>query len=313
MHLLASRLAAPQPRIAADGEPVYRVRSAAAFRGVRAHDVGNGLFVFQQDTRGVAIEDVVVAGGYRVIENKAPVKGEDASVVGIRIRGVRATDLRRSFARFRYDSHDGVIEDVSATGTLTTGAHDLPVGIAFGDRAHDFRLERCTMRGFRWQRKPGQYWNGDGFSSERGNHGLVFRQCAAWDNSDGGFDLKSTDTLLDDCVSGRNARNYRLWSDIHATRLTSIDPIKLGGVGDTVHFALMAAHRTADQPLVIRIDHLRVRSSQAWPIFDVHDGVARIEIGSHDIQVPPGTPLVRTRGTAAVPGGVRFATAPPRL
>src|SRR3546814_3867556 len=90
---------------------------------------------------------------------------------------------------------------------LTTGSTDLPVGIGFADTAHDFRVERCFMRHFQWKRRDNQYWNGDGFSTERGNARFQFRQCAAWDNSDGGFDLKSTETLLDDCTSGRNARN----------------------------------------------------------------------------------------------------------
>ena len=218
----------------------------------------------------------------------------------------------RSFARIRYASHDGVIADVNASGILTTGAHDLPVGIAFMDTAHDFRLERCTMRGFRWKREDKQYWNGDGFSAERGNARLLFRQCAAWENSDGGFDLKASDSVLDDCVSGRNARNYRLWSNIRATRLTSVDPMKIGGIGDTNHFAIMGSEG-AREPLVIRIEHLTVKSDKAWPIFDVHDGPAHIIIGSHDIQVPRGTPLVRPRGKGSVPGGVSFAGAPPRL
>lgn len=299
--------------ILAAGEPVYIVRSGAAYRGVRASEVGNGLFVIRDAVTGLSIQDIEVEGGYRVIENTAATRGADASCAGLRLRAAKATGLRRGFARIRYASRDGVIEDVSAAGTLTTGARDLPAGIAFQDEARDFRLERCTMRGFRWKRGPKQYWNGDGFSTERGNARILFRNCAAWDNSDGGFDLKSADSLLDDCISGRNARNYRLWSDIKATRLTSIDPHKIGGIGDTSHISLMGAKQEPRRPLLIRIDHLVVRSGQGWPIFDVHDGPAEIVIGSHDIQVPRGTPLVRTRGKGSVPGGVRFAGAPPKL
>lgn len=299
-------------RIAAEDEPVYVVRSGAVYRGVHARDVGNGLFVICDLVRGVQISDIEVVGGYRVIENTAVPREAGADCVGLRVRGARASGLRRSFARIRYASHDGVIQDVTASGTLTTGAHDLPVGISFADTAHDFRLERCTMRGFCWKRGERKYWNGDGFSTERGNARILFRQCAAWDNSDGGFDLKSTDTLLDDCISGRNARNFRLWSSIRATRLTSVNPRKIGGIGDTNHFSIMAAQGLR-APLVIHIEHLTVKSNQAWPIFDVHDGPARIIIGSHDIQVPPGTPLVRRRGQGSVPGGVSFAGAPPKL
>ena len=308
----SSRFAAKAVQINAGGEPVYFVESGAVYRGVRARDVGNGLFVIREPVRNVQIANIRVEGGYRVIENKAAPELAGAGSVGLRVRGAKASNLERSFARIRYDSHDGVIEDVSASGMLTTGVTDLPVGIAFDGTAHDFRVERCSMRGFQWQRKARQYWNGDGFSTERGNARMLFRQCAAWDNSDGGFDLKSTETLLDDCVSGRNARNFRLWSSIRATRLTSLDPVKIGGIGDTNHFTIMAA-KGASEPLVIHIEHLKVRSDRGWPIFDVHHGLAKIIIGSHDIQVPPGTPLVRSRGGGSVPGGVSFAGTPPKL
>lgn len=308
----SSRAAARAVPIAAEGEPVYFVRSGAVYRGVRARDVGNGLFVIREPVHDVQISNVRVEGGYRVIENSAAPDLVAAGCVGLRVQGARASNLERSFARIRYDSHDGVIEDVSASGMLTTGATDLPVGIAFDGTAHDFRVERCFMRGFQWQRDARQYWNGDGFSTERGNARMLFRQCAAWDNSDGGFDLKSTETVLDDCVSGRNARNFRLWSSIRATRLISLDPIKIGGIGDTNHFTIMAAQGQRE-PLVITIEHLVVKSDRGWPIFDVHDGPAQIIIGSHDIQVPPGTPLVRPRGNGSVPGGVSFAGTPPKL
>lgn len=298
--------------VVAGGEPVYFAQSGGVYRGVRASNVGNGLFVIREPVRDVVISGIQVDGGYRVIENGAAPDRVSAGCAGLRVSGARASNLRRSFARIRYDSHDGVIEDVSASGTLATGKTDLPVGIAFDGTAHDFRIERCLMRGFQWQRKPRQYWNGDGFSTERGNSRFLFRQCAAWDNSDGGFDLKSTETTLDDCISGRNARNFRLWSSIRATRLTSLDPVKIGGIGDTNHFTIMGA-RGASEPVTIHIEHLVVKSDRGWPIFDVHNGPARIIIGSHDINVPPGTQLWRSRGGGSVPGGVSFVGTPPTL
>src|SRR3546814_11498428 len=88
-------------------------------------------------------------------------------------------------------------------------------GRAVDGTAHDFRVERCSMRGFQWKRKARQYWNGDGFSTERGNARMLVRQCAAWDNSDGGFDLKSTETVLDDCGSGRKDRKSTRLNSSH--------------------------------------------------------------------------------------------------
>ncbi len=136
----SSRFAAKAVQIDAGGEPVYFVESGAIYRGVRARDVGNGLFVIREPVHNVQIVDIRVAGGYRVIENKVTPEQAKAGSVGLRVRGANATNLERSFARIRYDSHDGVIEDVSASGMRTTGATDLPVGIAFDGTAHDFRV-----------------------------------------------------------------------------------------------------------------------------------------------------------------------------
>lgn len=308
---MLSRISSPI-LIAADGEQVYQARSDSVYRGIRAHDVGNGLFVFASPVNNVEISDVEVTGGYRVIENTGS-GGSEAPFERLLVTGARATGLRRGFARMRYASRGGRFRNITAEGVLTTGATDLPVGIALNDTASDFQFERCVMRGFRWQREAGQYWNGDGFSTERGNHDIRFSGCEAWDNSDGGFDLKSTGTVLDDCVSGRNARNYRLWSDITATRLTSVSPGKVGGRGDTNHISLMASKTAGAPPLVIRIQHLIVRSDQAWPIFDIYNGPAQIFVESHDIAVPPGTPLTRSRGGGQAVGGVQFAGTPPQL
>ena len=65
------RFAAGTTAIGADGEPVYVVKSGAAYRNIRAHDVGNGLFVIRDGVHDVQIANVDVTGGYRVIENSA--------------------------------------------------------------------------------------------------------------------------------------------------------------------------------------------------------------------------------------------------
>src|SRR3546814_13264192 len=121
----------------------------------------------------------MVAGGYRVIENTAAPDLVATGIAGLHVRGARASDLERSFARIRYDSHDGVIEDVSASGMLTTGSTDLPVGIGFADTAHDFRIERCFMRHFQWNRSDNQYWTGSGFTTRRGKAPFPFPPCAS--------------------------------------------------------------------------------------------------------------------------------------
>jgi hypothetical protein len=55
------------------------------------------------------------------------------------------------------------------------------------------------------------YWNGDGFASEGKSSNLTFIRCIAWGNTDGGWDLKSNDVKLVDCVGIQNKRNFRFW------------------------------------------------------------------------------------------------------
>jgi hypothetical protein len=68
------------------------------------------------------------------------------------------------------------------------------------------------MEGFQ-QWRAGDYWNGDGFSDEPGNHHIVYEECAARGSTDGGFDCKSRNVLLRECIAEDNKRNFRIWSE----------------------------------------------------------------------------------------------------
>src|SRR3546814_12303222 len=96
---MSSRRAASAVQIAADGEPVYVVRSGGVYRGVRARDVGNGLFVINETVRNVRISEVRVAGGYRVIENPAAPDLVAAGIAGRHVRSARASEIGRAACR----------------------------------------------------------------------------------------------------------------------------------------------------------------------------------------------------------------------
>ena len=274
----------PQGLVDGAAAEVRRVHSGERVAGLRMRNVGNGLARVAEPVDGLTIEDLNVDGVYRVLENTAARGGPDATLTGLRMRNVTATNVLRGVARLRYDSHDGEIVDVKGTGTVNNDG--IPCGIAFDGTAHDFTLERCVMRGFQMELAADRYWNGDGFSSELGNYGLRFLRCEAYDNSDGGFDLKSTGTFLDGCVSGGNKRNYRFWSTMEAHVITSLTPVLRGGSGNAGHVYVDGAH----QP-VVTIGKLIVRSDTDAPVLLIHAPGATVVIASHDIQVPKGTPL----------------------
>lgn len=67
-----------------------------------------------------------------------------------------------------------------------------------------------------------KYWNGDGFCAERAAYDLVYIRCKAFNNTDGGWDDKSSNPTLVDCVSIGNKRNFRFWSYEKATLINCL-------------------------------------------------------------------------------------------
>lgn len=101
---------------------------------------------------------------------------------------------------------------------------------------HHIRFERCIARNNLWQGEPDKYWNGDGFVAEGKAHDISYYDCAALDNTDGGWDNKSRASVIERCVAAGNKRNFRVWNSNgdadHPTRLIgclSVHPYKRGG------------------------------------------------------------------------------------
>lgn len=98
---------------------------------------------------------------------------------------------------------------------------------------HNLRFERCVAKG-NYHDKGDGYWNADGFSAENGNYGLVYIDCTASENTDGGWDDKSPNAKLIRCNAFDNKRNYRFWSKetVVLEECISGPARKRGGNGD---------------------------------------------------------------------------------
>lgn len=233
-----------------------------------------GLIRILEPVRGLRVRDLVLQDGYRLLD----VFTRRAGLSDATVERVRATGVIRGLARIRADSRNVVFRDIDVTfRSEPAQPGELPVGIGIEDQAQDIVVERAVVRGARMVRIPERYTNGDGYSSERGNQRITFRRAEAYDNSDGGFDLKSTDTRLEDVVAGGNGRNYRFWRTGTASTLTSRDPRN--------------AHIWLGKGARWRVDRLVVRSDTKAPVIRISPG-AVLEIGSHDVEVPAGTRLV---------------------
>lgn len=252
----------------------------------------NGLIKITRPTRGIVVRDVVAEDGYRVLD----VFTREAGLFDSTVERVRVTGAIRGFARIRADSRNVTFRDIDVTfRSELAQPGELPVGIGLEDSAEDVLIERTVVRGARMVRIPDKYTNGDGYSTERGNRRITFRQAEAYDASDGGFDLKSTETRLEDTVAGGNGRNYRLWRTGAGTTVISRDPTK--------------AHIWLGKGAHWRIRRLVVRSRTRAPVIQVSPG-ATLLIDSHDVQVPAGTRIVAGDGGGRVDWGPQ---GPPRV
>jgi len=214
-----------------------RAASGMRVQNCRFFDLGNGAIRIADPVRGLIVEGCEASNMYRFLEDATEEGQAEASLRDFVIRRINATRLERGFLHLRYQSSRGLIEDVTALCKDSGGARYC-VGFALDDTAHDITYRRCVAQGFREvTREASSYWNGDGFSDERGNSQIRYVDCRASDCTDGGFDLKSTDVVMINCIARGNKRNFRLWSSGLLQGCESHEPVWRGGSGGKSHFS----------------------------------------------------------------------------
>ena len=221
---------------------------------------------------GRVVGPMQVSGPFRAVESAKSLRARNLVV-----RDITAVGLQRDGIRLRGEIDGARVQNfrLAMRPQPQTGPN-LPIGIALVS-GRGLVVSDGVVRGFRMERVPGKYTNGDGIASERKVHGLTIRNVAALDNSDAGFDLKSSDTRLDGLRAERNGRNYRFWSTVEAGTLTSIDP--------------RGAHVWLSKGANVRIRRLVARSGSASPLIQVEDG-ATLVVDQCDLRLPRGAVLV---------------------
>ena len=131
--------------------------------------------------------------------------------------GCRISHYTKRGFRFETGCHHLSISDSHADATA--GDQDWPIevfpfGFAIeGDKSnHDIEFIRCTARNNLHRGAKGEYWNGDGFVVESETRAIRYNGCAAYDNTDGGWDDKSRSPVFENCVAARNKRGFRIWN-----------------------------------------------------------------------------------------------------
>lgn len=167
---------------------------------------------------------------------------------GLRLRNAtqitvkNCTAIRYTKKAFRigfytsFMTYDGCLADCNG-GDDSFPSRSIPVGFG-GDETdgqpliHDITFIDCIARNNRFTQGDTRYWNGDGFSSERGTYNLTFIRCQSYDNHDGGHDHKASNATFQDCISFGNKIGFRHWADggVYENCVAAYNK-KLGGTG----------------------------------------------------------------------------------
>ena len=214
----------------AEGNVVFRLTTGANdlnFQHITFNNVGMA-FLAAFDVHDIAISNMTANNVEYFFGDYASQSGGTATVSNLSVSNVDVHGFSKGVIRLQYDSHDIAISNVFGDSMHEDG-DGIASGVHFDGTAHDATVVGCTMENA--IATSATYWNGDGFTAERGNYNLVFQDCTARGNADAGFDIKAVGTVLSGCIAEDNARNFRLWADGSLINCQALDPHKFGGTG----------------------------------------------------------------------------------
>ena len=221
-----------------EGNELFRLLSGAnnlVFEDLSIKNVGNGAFRVGADISNLTIRDVNATNVSRFLEDYVSGTNTSATIDGLTVQNVNVTGYSKGAIRLQYDTRNVVIQNVVGDSQHQDGGLFV-TGVALGGTAHDVLLSHVEMKNNYGNGGATEYWNGDGFSTERTVYNVRFEDTVASGNTDAGYDLKSSNTVLVRAVSEGNNRNYRFWGQqISLEDSVSIDPTHSGGNGTTEH------------------------------------------------------------------------------
>jgi hypothetical protein len=280
------------------GSEVFRLRMGAdhlVFKNISFRNIGDGCFRVAGSIRNLRIEDVSARNVRRLFEVNSSGREQDAQVDGLTIRRVTVRGYSKGAFRIRGDSSNVLMEDVVGDSERQDG-DNFAIGVAVEDTVHDIVLRRVTMMNS--HDSTNEYWNGDGFTTERRVRNVSFEDTAASGSTDGGYDLKSTATTLRRPIAYDNKRNYRIWGDATIVDCVSRNPHKRGGSGPQNHFWVAKDARADVSGCEIE------DSDERTTVFEVEPGGSLVVRNSAISTNPNGRlSLIRERGHLQLTSG----------
>ncbi len=202
---------------------VSRVANAVVATGGGNHDLEFQRLNFE-DTR----QNILIYGHPGCVSWKAckMINAGDLSH-NITLDGISGLRYSKRHVRLGKGLYDVLVQNSHADASNLDG--DFAVGFDVENPARDIEFRNCTSR--RNIYSNSEYWNGDGFKSENETENIRWINCAAFDNADGGFDIKSENAYLENIVALRNSRNVRIWGSAVLKNVNASFSRHLGGTG----------------------------------------------------------------------------------
>lgn len=258
-----------------NGLPLFRLLSGAdnlTFKDLSTDNFGNGVFRIGADIENLTIQHVDAANVQRFVEDLAIAPNTSATVSGLTVQNVTVAGFSGNVIHLQYDSHDVLIEDVMGDGQGQDGGLYVQ-GVHLDGTVHDVLFLRVQMDNAYGHGRQSEYWNGDGFATERGVYNIRFEDTSASNNTDAGYDLKSSNTVVVNAFAEGNKKNYRFWSTtITAEDCVSLNPHKLGGSSDPSHVWLRDG-------AIVTLDNFQASDAGApVTLFDLSQGGAILRL-----------------------------------
>lgn len=200
------------------------------------------------------------------------------------LRRFSGQGFSKKAVRFHGRCHSWLIEDCDLDSSWQYG-DNFAVGIEAHDEAHGLRVRGGrTVNCMDIQADdPERYWNGDGVASERGNYDIIIENHVSAGNTDSGYDLKSEATILRNCVSSDNKRNYRLWGGLGLEpmlldRCQSLAPHKRGGSGGAHHLWISGGSEEDDTGGSVLFVNGQIAGADPDEVIHVEGGNAAIHL-----------------------------------
>lgn len=224
-----------------DGQEVFRLLNGANhlhFSNLDFKNVGNGAFRLGGNLTGITLEDMSAKNVRRFVENTASGSAKSASVKELTIRDVKVEGFSKSAIRLQYDTQNVLIEDVYGDSQGQDG-DVFAMGVNLAGSVNNVVHRRVTMKNATQKGGKNDYWNADGFVTEENTYNITYEDTFASGNTDGGYDLKSNNTVLIRAKAADNKRNFRIWGDATMYDVASDDPLRRGGIGTNAHIHVL--------------------------------------------------------------------------